>query len=58
MTTLESPYFTLNETAVYLRSSRRTIEEMLFSGRLKGKKFGRKWLIRREDCESALRKVS
>jgi excisionase family DNA binding protein len=58
MTTIESPYYTLNEAATYLRSSRRTIEEMLLSGRLKGKKFGRKWLIRRDDCDNVLRRVS
>jgi len=52
--TIESPYLTVEETAIYLRCTRRTVEELLLSGRIEAKKIGRRWLITREAIENSL----
>lgn len=46
-TTLEKLAYSIDEACVFLSLSRSTVKELLYEGRLRGLKVGRKWLVPR-----------
>jgi len=47
----EGEYYTIDELAIVLKISRRTIERQIKNGEIKAIKIGRQWRIRKKDFE-------